>query len=251
MSNKQKHVLIDGDLLVYRSCATKAVSTADQCCDYFDKVVDYVLWELQDFPDDSSYCVFLTGKGNFRKDIYPEYKANRSTGKPWYPRWCRDYEEYRKILGVVRDHCTKAWNTVVCDGYEADDGISLAAHRLGFKNVIVASSDKDFCQLPCEIYNTYHWKREIISKQDARRNLWAQVISGDSIDNIKGCRGYGKPKALKALTGCKTENDYKQVTLQVYQTVFGEDAEEQMNLNYRLVKLLGSMKEYETAVSQG
>ena len=68
---------------------------------------------------------------------------------------------------------------------------------------------------------------------------------------IKGCRGYGKPKALKALTGCKTEDDYKQVTLQVYQSVFGEDAEEKMNLNYRLVKLLGSAREYEDAISQG
>ena len=240
---KQKHVLIDGDLLIYRSCATKEVSKVEECCDFFDSIVDYILWELQDFPDDSSYTLYLTGKGNFRKDIYSEYKANRSSGKPWFPKWCRNYDEYRKVLTAVRDHCSNTWNTEICDGYEADDGISIAAHKLGFKNVIIASSDKDFLQLPVEIYNTRHWAKVQPNPREARRNLWTHVIMGDSIDNIKGCKGYGEAKAKKALVGCKTTDDYKKAALGVYTEVYGEDGERMMELNYRLVKLLSSEKE--------
>ena len=239
-SHKQKHVLIDGDLLVYRSCSTKEVATVLECCTYFDNIVDRVLWDLQDFPDDS-YTIFLTGRNNFRKLIYPAYKDNRKTGKPWFPKWCKDYSEYQRVLSQVRDHAVKHWNTVVCNGYEADDGISMAAHKYGYKNVIIASSDKDFKQIPCEIYNLYHWKLESVSKQEARKNLWMQVLTGDPVDNIKGCQGIGKSKAEKLLAGCKTEDDYKKVVSDVYQ-----EKEANMELNYHLVHLLRTQKEYET-----
>lgn len=239
-SHKQKHVLIDGDLLVYRSCSTKDVATAEECCNYFDNIVDRVLWDLQDFPT-KEYTVYLTGSNNFRKAIYPQYKENRKTGDPWFPKWCRDHKEFRRTLGTVRDHAVNMFDAVVCNGYEADDGISMEAHKRGYKNVIIASSDKDFNQLPCDIYNLYHWKLQTVSKQEARHNLWHQVLIGDPVDNIKGCPGIGKNKAPKLLAGCKTEDDYKKVVSAVYQ-----EKEADMELNYNLVHLLRTHKEYET-----
>lgn len=239
-SHKQKHVLIDGDLLVYRSCSTKDVATAEECCNYFDNIVDRVLWDLQDFPT-KEYTVYLTGSNNFRKAIYPQYKENRKTGDPWFPKWCRDHKEFRRTLGTVRDHAVNTFDAVVCNGYEADDGISMAAHKYGYKNVIIASSDKDFKQIPCDIYNLYHWKLESVSKQEARKNLWMQVLTGDPVDNIKGCPGIGKNKAAKLLAGCKTEEDYKKAVSDVYQ-----EKEADMELNYHLVHLLRTQKEYET-----
>lgn len=242
---KQRHVLVDGDLLVYRSCSTQDVATVEECKSFFDNILDRVLWDLQDFPDEEGYTVFLTGKNNFRKKIYPQYKDNRKTAKPWFPRWCKDYKEFQHTLNTVRQHAVDHWNAIICDGYEADDGIAMEATYRGYKNVVIASSDKDFAQIPCEIYNLYHWKLQTVTKPEARKNLWTQVLMGDAVDNIKGCPGIGKAKAAKLLAGCKTEDDYVKVVSEVYQ-----EKEADMGLNYHLVHLLRNRKEYETILEQ-
>lgn len=228
---KQKHILIDGDALVYRSCTTQEVATAEESCDYFDSIVDWILWQLQDFPDDKSYTIFLSGHKNYRKLLYPDYKANREGNvKP---------ENFNEVY----NHCKDNWNTVICNGYEADDGISMDCHKRGFKNVVIVSSDKDFKQLPVEIFNTYHWKRYTVTKAEARKNFWTQVLTGDSIDNIKGCKGIGPRKAEKILNGCKTEEDYVKL---VQETFNDSDAYAKA---YTLVKLLSNYKEYESYVN--
>lgn len=225
-----KHLLIDGDPLVYRSCMTKAVSTVEDCCGYLDSVLDHILWTLLDYPTENDYTIYLSGKGNYRKDLYPDYKANRVAAKP---STFNSVMEYTKTLP----------NVVVCDGYEADDGISMAAHRRGFKNVLIVSSDKDFKQFPVEIYSTYSWSRETISKKDAVKNFWVQVLMGDSVDNIKGCKGIGVKKARKLLATCKKPSDHEAVVIQTYQEVYGEDYLEHYIKAYTLVKLLSNLKE--------
>ena len=225
-----KHLLIDADLLVYRSCTTEAEATIEDCCNFFDSVLDFILWELLDFPSQDDYTLYLSGKNNFRKELYPDYKANRKGPKP--PNFAE-----------VSAYVASLPNCVVCDSYEADDGISIAAHRRGFKNVIIVSSDKDYKQLPVEIYNTYHWKRETVTKAEARLNLWTQVLTGDYVDNIKGCKGIGPKKAHNLLKGYSKEDDYKRAVWEAFMDADPINGDQDFAKAYRLVKLLSTEKE--------
>lgn len=225
-----KHLLIDGDPLVYRSCLTREAVSPAKSLDYFASILDYILWDALPFPAVDDYTLFLSGKGNFRKDMYEDYKANRITPKP-------------SSFGAVMELVTKLYEPEICNGYEADDGICMAAYERGLKNVIIVSSDKDFKQIPTEIYNTYNWTREIIPKHVATRNFWTQVLTGDSVDNIKGCRGIGFAKAKKLLSGCRKEEDYRNATLKAYMAASPETYLEDFNKAYTLVRLLRNKKE--------
>jgi 5'-3' exonuclease len=225
-----KHLLIDADPLVYRSLTTKDTTTLEDHTNYFDYIMEWIIFELHPFAEKSDYSVFLSGGTNFRKDLYEDYKANRKGEKP-------------KLLPELQQHVKDTWDPIVCHGMEADDGIAIAATQRGFKNVIIASSDKDFKQLPCEIYSTYHWKRETITKAEALRNLWTQVLTGDSVDNIKGAKGVGPKKAYAILKGCHKPADYEQKVRQVFLDISPETGEEDFSKAYTCIRLLRSPKE--------
>lgn len=225
-----KHILIDGDPLIYRSCLTTDAATLDEHIEYFESILDYILWDINPFPMDTDYTVFLSGATNYRKQIWPDYKANRSSPKP-------------SFLGSVIEHAAENHPSVMCDGYEADDGISMACHERGFKNVIIVSSDKDFKQLPVELYNTYHWKRETVSRQQATINLWMQVLTGDNVDNIKGAKGIGVKKAQAILKGLRKKDDLEAAVRQTFLDIDPDNGEKDFEKAYTLVKLLSNKKE--------
>ena len=102
---------IDGDLLVYSGCARfEDEETFEPLKEYLDRgIVD--LAEGLDLDD---FLVFVTAAGNFRKEIYPEYKANRA--KREKPKWIGDCYRY-----LYNDWGAKAKRT-----YEADDLLGIA-----------------------------------------------------------------------------------------------------------------------------
>jgi 5'-3' exonuclease len=67
--------------------------------------------------------------------------------------------------------------------------------------------------------------------------LWTQVITGDSIDNIKGIPGKGSAFAAKVF---KQDEPYRNLVLLSYILEFGEyKGIEEFTKNYKLIKLLG------------
>ena len=61
------------------------------------------------------YLPVLTGGGNFRKTIYPEYKANRTKA------------DRPPHLGIARQYLIDYHNAHVADGMEADDYLAIAS----------------------------------------------------------------------------------------------------------------------------
>lgn len=132
-----------------------------------------------------TYVVHLScpGAENFRMEIDPNYKANRSEdNRPFY------YEKIRQYLIDVH-------NAKVADKQEADDAMGIAQvdrntgklTKKGSKSVI-ASFDKDMKTIPGWHYD---WTKEDaklvwISKEEALRNFYMQVLTGDAVDNVKG-----------------------------------------------------------------
>ena len=79
------------------------------------------------------------------------------------------------------------------------------------EDTIIVSDDKDLQTIAGYHYN----KGEVIevSEQQALKNFYTQVLTGDTADNYKGCRGVGPVKAERILAGCRTSLDMWQAVL--------------------------------------
>lgn len=125
---------------------------------------------------------FMTdGAANYRNEDAKTfaYKGNRAgTSKPkWYKQ--------------IRHYLEKNWFCQIMVGIEADDALAIAQEyfiKLGI-NCVMATLDKDLDQ--CFGWK-YNWKNEFkglyfVNEEQAHRNLWKQVITGDvGTDNIPG-----------------------------------------------------------------
>src|SRR5512139_1957182 len=101
--------LIDADIVGYRCSAASENDPEDICLMRVDKLMRDILSETSS----TGYLAFLSGSNNFRKEIYPEYKANRKdVVRP-------------KHLPLVREFLQYEWSAAVTDGYEADDALGM------------------------------------------------------------------------------------------------------------------------------
>jgi len=127
--------------------------------------------------------------GNWRKDIYPEYKYARSQGrKDSDLDWTRIYE----ILNKIVDEIKTSFPYVVLrkEGMEADDIInSLVEYTQEFGNyekVMIISGDKDFAQLQ-KYSNVDQYSpitKKLIKVDDPHAVLKTQILKGDGSDGV-------------------------------------------------------------------
>ena len=147
--------------------------------------------------------VALDPKGGcFRRELFPEYKANR----PETPEDIIASVPYlRRLLQAMRIPISEI------EGYEADDVIGTLAHKASAEgyDVYMVTPDKDYGQLVGPQRHLYKQKGddiEIVREQDicAKYNIPEPVlvrdilaIWGDSSDNIPGVPGIGEKGACK------------------------------------------------------
>lgn len=140
--------------------------------------------------------------GSFRREIYPEYKANR----PATPEDIIISVPYvKRLLSAM---CIPILEV---EGYEADDVIGTLAHKgveAGYE-VYMVTPDKDYGQLVrehCSIYKQKGEMIEIVDCEGIRRHygfddptLVRDVLAlwGDASDNIPGVAGIGEKGACK------------------------------------------------------
>lgn len=172
--------LIDADIIAYRCAATCEGEDDDyivlsRCNELTERIINNVCA--------TDYNLFLTGDRNFRKEIDPEYKANRND-KP-RPKW----------LQRCREFLVTEWNASVTDGIEADDALGIKQTPTS----CICSIDKDLLQIPGNHYNFVKEEQYFITPEQGLRNFWTQMIVGDVADNVFGIRGLGPVKAAKLL----------------------------------------------------
>ncbi len=156
-------------------------------------------------PDYLAVCFDPPG-GNFRHELYPEYKANRSATP----------EDIKKSVPYIKD-IISAFNIPVLEeqGYEADDLIGTLAKKMASDDlqVYMMTPDKDYAQLVDKQIFMYKPARsgneaEIIDVEGVKAKFKIenplQVIDilalwGDSADNIPGAPGVGEKTAQKLI----------------------------------------------------
>jgi 5'-3' exonuclease len=233
-------VIFDADSLIYASCFKKKddrefpedlfetdVNVAFNKFEVsFERLLDFL--EEQVNVDEVVFC--NGSKNNFRKDISATYKLNRTQKRP-------------EILPLLHDMVKLEYNSIYGDGVETDDVVATLwaeeVEKNGIDSVVIMSLDKDYKQFPCWFYDYNYKKRELvkISEQEANENFYSQMIVGDSADNIKVCKGYGKVYAEKLFKDAKNKYSLMNRTYRLYKQVYGDDAKAMFNQAKSLLTL--------------
>ena len=172
--------LIDADIVAYRCAASNDVEGGEEIAILR---THKLMQDILDVTEASEYRGFLTGSGNFRKQINPEYKANRKD-KP-LPLW----------LKSCKDYLITEWKAEVCVGYEADDALGMYQTE----DSIICTIDKDLDQVAGKHYNFVKQEFYDVLELDGLRHFYKQLLIGDRADNIFGVDGIGKVKAAKLI----------------------------------------------------
>lgn len=218
--------LIDADVITYE---IPFVFNEEGQESEITKGIDNLIMRILEETGANEYKAYLTGKGNFREELCTRtvYKGNRKQPKPLHHQFARDYLEHE-------------WGAVIIDGMEADDEMAIVASQ-NPDSTCIASRDKDLRMVEC---NHYSWKcgyQEEIPlfygdyfghlemkgkhcKGWGMKWFYAQCLMGDKTDNILGIEGIGDAKAYKALKGCTTEKQCREVVVGMYQAKYAENA---------------------------
>ena len=184
-------LIIDADTILYQSLSNAEnevefdedvwMMTCDhrQARSSFDDRIDW----LMKTSDADDYILCFSHSENFRKDVYPLYKANR--------------KKLRKPMGFkeFREKVQYDYNYRVKPRLEADDVVGILATKMD--DCIIYSEDKDLLQIPGK-----HMKDEAtieVTTYEADRFHMLQTLTGDPVDGYPGCPGIGPVKAEKLL----------------------------------------------------
>ena len=208
----KKLLLIDGDEMLFKATAAVEHETKFNTClgevtneppihilfshpgkarEVFDEMIERF---FERFETRAHLLCFSTppdwdfGKSasNFRYDVDPTYKNNRSNSrKPLcYVQLRQDIEADYKCKHLL--------------GLEADDVMGiLATAPMAKTQRIIISQDKDLQTIPTQV-----WRKGdlvTVTEEEADYYHMFQTLTGDITDGYKGCPGIGKVKAEKML----------------------------------------------------
>jgi hypothetical protein len=189
--------------------------------------VDFLMNKLLLETKATGYIAYIKGKGNFRYSINPDYKANRPKESP---KWWA----YTKKCFIDN------WGAYEINAMEVDDAINIT--HLNLDDSFICAIDKDLLMLEGNHYNWRKGEWFKVSQTDAYNNFWKSMVTGDSVDNVKGIEGKGESFFNKLLL--KSEES----PLDVHSFIFSEYIEkygEELGIinfhrNYRSLKILDS-----------
>jgi 5'-3' exonuclease len=216
---------IDMDIVAYRcaaSCEPTKTKLEREPIELAIQRTDELMYRILLETDCEEYQGWLSGSENFRKLIYPEYKANRDNiRRPEY-------------LQPVRAFLVEEWKAKLALGYEADDAIGINFTDAG----ILCSIDKDFKQIPGRHYNFVTMEFDDVSPLQAEQNFWTSMLIGDRVDNIQGIPGIGKAKAPRILEGL-SPSEMKEKVFELY-----EQFDMDFHMTYNLLRILRDEEEF-------
>eukprot|EP01133_Synstelium_polycarpum_P001196 gene1196-1378_t len=197
---------------------------------------------LRDMKADSIALCFDPPSGtSFRKEIFPEYKAQRPPMDQALFTQFPLVKEVAESLGI---------HHLVIPRFEADDLIATYARQASYRGdrVTVVSDDKDLLQLVTESVSVFSPRTNslvTLSEVSGRLGIPSHLVTtyqslvGDTVDNIPGIKGLG-PKNASAIV-----NEFGHINnildnIDQLPTKFKEKIrglQEQIRLSYQLVTL--------------
>lgn len=193
------------------------------------------------------------GGSTYRKEVYPEYKANRK--ELVEKQTAEEKEESRKFFNeyertVEHLNSCKGMKLFRYKGVEADDLASFVCirlHDLGYKQAWLLSSDRDWDLLVGEHVSRFSH----VTRKETTLDTWDyevppehylsyKVLVGDKSDGIPGIPGVGPKRAAALIEQYGSAMDiYDAIPLPGKQKFIQalNDNKEQILINYELMDL--------------
>lgn len=200
--------LLDADIIAFKaSCVSSqgfvevdgepvAVGDLDQAKD----AVRYLVknWRQKARADNFFCC--LSDPKNFRKELNPEYKANRKGLKR------------PDILNAVKDFIRETYPCLAEPMLEADDVMGIWSTNGQLLQPVIVSIDKDMQSVPGNFLNPDKMSQPVrITKAAANRYWLTQTLTGDVVDGYKGCPGVGPKKAAQLVDASSFSEAWQRV----------------------------------------
>lgn len=235
--------LIDGDILLYEigfgaETGWKGMVNDEEAIPpfwYVEEMLQMRLENIKAMVGATTLQLFITDGVTFRFNIAKTkpYKGTRKESKPWH---------YANLKAYMKG-CLDA---VSVTEIEADDYIGIL-HTSNVEETIICSRDKDLKQIPGQLYS---WElgrqpqfgpcRVInpgtlsISADNKKLSgtgllfFYAQMLVGDSVDNIPGLPKCGPVAAYNLLTNAEDERPLLKRVSDAYEKHYGVGWEEKM-----------------------
>jgi len=144
----------------------------------------------QKFKDKYGEIVIVAdGGGNWRKEVYPEYKGKRrSTREASKIDWAEAFRIINMVIQELKDEFP--YKVIHQWGCEADDSIAELVHYTqefgNWEDVMIISADKDFRQL--QVFDNVDqftpMFKKLIKEDNPRGYLAEHILKGDDGDGV-------------------------------------------------------------------
>ena len=199
----QKLYLIDGTALLYRAhfafiknplINSKGINTSA-----IFGVVNSFIKLLESKQTEYVAISFDRKAPTFRHELYDLYKAQRPPMPDELIAQIEPVKQFFNLIGLAE---------ISLDGYEADDVLGTLAERFKAQfDIVLVTSDKDYCQLVDDAATLYDPMKDVHLDKSAvyaKYGVYPEqfidylALVGDSSDNIPGVKSIG-PKTAEAL----------------------------------------------------
>ncbi len=202
-------LLIDGHSVAYRAFFALPVenfsTTTGQHTNAVYGFTSMLINVLRDEQPTHLAVAFDVSRKTFRSEIYPDYKANRTTSPAEFSGQVALIKEVLDALNVMH---------VEVEGYEADDIIATLATRAPLEglDVLICTGDRDAMQLVSDHVTVLYPRRGVSDLArmtpaaveerylvTPRRYPELAALVGETSDNLPGVPGVGPKTAAKWL----------------------------------------------------
>lgn len=203
------------------------------------------------------------GNSNNKKNLYPDYKANRHQSKitNWeiFSNKEEESESMTNQMTRLIQYLKQLPVTLISiDKIEADDSIGFLVNQFEkddiCKEITIYSADKDFYQLLSNKTQIYSPTKKKVYKIDnileefgvhPNNYLLYKVLLGDQSDNVPGVRGMGPKKAVKLFSLRDEEEHSLEYLFETSKGNYDKNSlygdvlriKNQLNINYQLMNI--------------
>ena len=134
--------------------------------------------------DHGGFVICCDSPKNWRKESFPEYKANRKKKRETDTTdWTSLFEFLHQMIDDLREYFP--YKVVKVEGAEADDIIAVLTQEEMKNPTTIISSDKDFIQLQ-KYEGVQQWSplTKDWVKGDPEASLWEKLVKGDAGDGV-------------------------------------------------------------------
>ena len=183
-------------LIDYSGIAIAPIAMGAVAADDIDMVRHMILNSIrmyrQKFKQYGEVVIVADNGGNWRKEVYPQYKIKRSSGREESKiDWDVAFTNINAIYDEIGENFP--YKTIKQWGCEADDTIAEIVkwtQEFGnYEEVMIVSSDKDFKQLH-KFPNVHQFSaitKKLIKVDNPRLTQLEHFITGDAGDGVPNC----------------------------------------------------------------